>query len=509
MKAAPRITANEVVHRLVSMTTNLLMSRTAALSGANLDPEGRNLDKECGYPEVDPTLDQYRYMFERIGIATRVVNVYPSECFSVPPLVYKTEDPTEPLFEKAWKKLAFQHKPFHWMEKLDIEAGIGRFGVMLLGFRGKLETPAPNLDDRGNRTAQRLPKAEKDLEKLLYLRVFPEYLVTVKELEDDDNNPRFGQPRMYNIKMSDPRDTTSEENALTPGVIDRDVHWTRVIHFADNGRSAMAFGEPRLKPVYNYILDTRKISGGSSEMFYKGAFPGISFETFPELTAEAELDAESVKKEIEAYSNGLQRYMRLVGMTAKSLAPQVADPSNHLTTLLQLICATIQVPMPVFLGQVEGHMAGVQNSVSWNRRLRKRQDNVLTPLMIQPFIDRLMLVGVLPWVDEYHVEWRDLNVLSDTDKAKISLQKAQALLQYVTSGVFALVPPRIFLELVLQFTPLEAEAIIKAAGGEDKVIKTLKEFVSQEAGNTPASTGTKPEKQTGASGRRNGLGKRR
>jgi hypothetical protein len=336
------------------------------------------------------------------------------------------------------------------------------------------------------------------------LRTFPEYLVQIKEIEQDSNNPRYGQPKLYNVKMSDPKDL-SESAPVAQAITDQDVHWTRVLHVADNRQSSEVFGRPRLKPVYNDILDIRKVKGGGAEMFWKGAFPGISFETYPELTDVAELDAESVKQEIEAYSNGLQRYMRLIGMTAKSLAPQVADPSNHLTALLQLICATIQVPLRVFMGSEAAHLASQQDSVAWNRRLRHRQDLYLTPMVLRPFIDRLMLLDILPTIDEYIIEWRDLNVLSETDRAKISLQKAQAILQYVTSGAFALVPPRLFLELVLEFSPAEAQTIIEEAGGEGAVIKTLKDFVSQEAGNTPSSTGTKPEQKTGATGRRNGL----
>jgi hypothetical protein len=502
MNAPKRFSVNELTHKLMAMTTNLLLSRSSALLGGSLDTTERNIDTECGYPETDPSIDQYRSMYERVGIATRIINVYPSESWSVPPLVYQTEKPSKTAWERAWNRIAAKHAIFHYLERIDELSGIGRFGVMLIGTNdgNPLNQPVRGVNEKG----QKVENTSKKPRDLLYLRTFPEYLVQIKEIEQDSNNPRYGQPKLYNVKMSDPKDL-SESAPVAQAITDQDVHWTRVLHVADNRQSSEVFGRPRLKPVYNDILDIRKVKGGGAEMFWKGAFPGISFETYPELTDVAELDAESVKQEIEAYSNGLQRYMRLIGMTAKSLAPQVADPSNHLTALLQLICATIQVPLRVFMGSEAAHLASQQDSVAWNRRLRHRQDLYLTPMVLRPFIDRLMLLDILPTIDEYIIEWRDLNVLSETDRAKISLQKAQAILQYVTSGAFALVPPRLFLELVLEFSPAEAQTIIEEAGGEGAVIKTLKDFVSQEAGNTPSSTGTKPEQKTGATGRRNGL----
>lgn len=513
MKNAPVLTTNAVLSRLVNMTTNLLLSRTAALEGRSLDPPNRDYDKECGYPSDNPTLDQYRQMVERVGVATRVNSVFSSESWSIEPQIFQVEDPRVTAFERAWKKLVFRMNPFHYLERADEMSGIGRFGILLLGIDdGKaLDQPVDGIDEKGQKVTRTSDKSRN----LLYLRVFPEYLVTVQEVEKDPNNPRFNEPIMYRIKTSDPRDMQSEsslvsdENTQTSegGVVDLDVHWTRVIHIADNRGTSEIYGTPRLKAVYNYILDVRKVVGGSAEMFWKGAFPGISFETFPELTAEAELDAESVKKEIEAYSNGLQRYMRLVGMSAKSLAPQVADPSNHLTSLLQLICATIQVPLKVFMGSESGHLASTEDSVAWNRRLKKRQNTYITPMILKPFINRLMYVDILPWVEEYNIEWRDLNVLSDTDKAQISLQKAQALLQYVTSGTYTLVPPRMFLELVLGFSTDEAKTIIDNAGGEDKIVAALKQQVLNNAGNSSAGSGTRPTKKTGAGGRKNGMGK--
>jgi hypothetical protein len=498
----PTITANEALHRLQVMTVNLLLSRSIALQGGSLDSATRNLDKECQWPEIDPTLEQYQKMYDRVSIARRVVQVHPEETWSVYPELYEVEDERVTAFERQWNAFVRQTNCWHYLHRVDEQSGIGQFGVLLIGLDDglKLDQPAKGIDKNGK-------KVGKSPKKVTFLRPFPQRLVKIKTYDTNVNSPRFTQPLMYNITLSDPNAEPSDvdDETPTPGTSDVDVHWTRILHIADNRESSDTHGTPRLKSVYNDILDLRKVKGSSAEMFYKGGFPGLSFEALPEVAITGILDKESLKKEIAAYSAGLQRYMRLVGMTAKSLAPQVADPSNHLVGLLQLICAAIKVPLRVFMGSEAGHLASQQDSVTWNRRLQGRQSQYINPMIIDPFVRRLMLLDVLPEVDSYIIQWRDLNNLSDTDKAKVSLQKAQAILQYVTSNSAVMIPPYMFLTRVLMFSDKEAKAIIDAAGGEAKMVKTINGM--QQLQSSKATSGKNPAKSTGAGGRRNGLGR--
>lgn len=501
-----RRVVNQALGRLHQMTVNLLLSRSALMGGASLDPEGRNLAKECGWPEGEPPLSLYRELYDRVGPATRVVQVYPEESWSIYPDLFEIEDNRVTKFERAWKDFEFKHNPWHYLHRVDELSGIGRYGILVIGLEGDndLSKPVFGIDDKG----EKVGKSPEKLRKVAYLQTFPEHLVKVATKETRRGHPRYGQPVIYDVTVSDPNaEPTREDEIDSPATNDLKIHWTRVIHVADNRQSSEIYGTPRLKPVVDDILDIRKIKGSAAEMFYKGGFPGISFETYPELAASAEMDTESLKEEIEAYSKGLQRYMRLVGMSAKSLAPQVADPASHIISILQLVCTTIKVPLRVFMGTEAGHLASQMDSVTWNRRLRGRQIKYLDPMVIKPFVRRLMVIGVLPFTENYIIRWSDLNALSDTDKAKVSLQKAQAILQYVTSGSKVLIPPKMFLVHVLNFSDEEATAIVDAAGGEAKMMKEMKEMMQKNIRSTPAGSGTNPGNKTGAGGRRNGLGK--
>lgn len=428
---------------------SMLLSRSSLAQ--KLDPQNRDLDKECGYPTGDPTADFYRKLYDREGPATRTVGVYPDECWSVYPEMYQTEKDRTTPFEREWQELEFRLNPWHYLHRVDELSGIGHYGVLVLGLDDNRDPsePVEGIDKNGEKTGQ----VEH---KLLYFRVFPEDLVKIDKLEDDTNSARYGQPVTYDIVMADPSLGTPTQTMATTN---KKVHWSRVIHVADNRKSSEVWGTPRMKPVLNRLMDIRKILGGSGEMFWRGAFPGYSFEAMPEMVGDVEMDEDTIKEQYEAYSNGLKRYLALTGVTARSLAPQIADPGGHLDQQFRALASSLGVPVRIFLGSESGHLASTQDTSTWNRRLARRQNMYLTPLVIYPFVDRLLKLGILPPAKRFYVSWRDLNSMTDKEKADVSLKKTQALMQYVTGGVETILPPKQFLTTVLGMTLAEVKAV--------------------------------------------------
>lgn len=235
------------------------------------------------------------------------------------------------------------------------------------------------------------PSSEKH--KLIYLRSFDESLVQVVQYEANVRNPRFGQPVMYRVTLNDPRE---QHSGIGLPMATVRVHWSRVIHLADNLGSSEIFGVPRMRPVLNRLLDLRKLYSGSAEMYWRGAFPGLSLETNPQMGGDVNVDVTATKTMMENYMNSLQRYLVLIGMSAKTLAPTVVDPTPQINTQLEAICIQLGIPKRVFCGSERGELASSQDDASWNDRLRERQNNYITPRIIVPFIDRLIAMGVLP-----------------------------------------------------------------------------------------------------------------
>lgn len=435
------------IRQSAAMMLNASLTRSSVL--ANLFDTRRDIDAECGYPETI-SIKQYRKLFDREGIATRCVLTLPEESWALEPAIYETEDQNDTEFEKTWETIQKKHRLFHYLQRVDKLSGIGRYGLLLLGINdGKeLSEPVEGIDEKGQRVGN--PTYE-----LIYLRPLDESVVTIKSSEKDTSNPRYGYPTSYEVVFEN---YTSQAGGLDTKL----VHWSRVIHVADGRQTSEIYGTPRLKCVYNRIYDLRKILSGSGEMFWKGAFPGIVFEVNPEVS-DAELDTTSLREELEAYQNGLQRYLALAGVTAKELAPQVADPTGHVNNQLKAIAIALSIPNRILYGSEEAKLASTQDARTWNKRIAKRQEEYVSPLLIRPFIDRLMIFGIIPEVEEYFINWPDLNSPTDEDKAKVAESRTKALAQYVAGSVDQLIPPGEFLGMIMKMDKAEVEAILKAA----------------------------------------------
>lgn len=457
------------------LVTNLLISRTAWLRKL-LDPR-RDIAAECGHPEVIEIKD-YHDLYERGDIARRIVNLYPEESWSESPSVVEVETDTETEFEKAWKEIEDQFKIWSYLQRLDILSGIGRFGVLLLGF------------DDGDDLGVELTGGNR---KLTYIRPFEEHLVDIATLENDVTNPRFGLPTVYNIRFVDTATMTGETQTARAVK----VHHSRIIHVADNRQNSDVYGAPRMQWTFNRLLDLRKIAGGSGEMFWKGGFPGLSLEAAnPE--EDVTFDKEATEEQMDRYMNGLQRYIALVGMQAKSLSPQVADPVPHVEVQLKLIATAIGCPWRLFIGSEQAQLASGQDSKAWNKRINRRRQEYLTPFLIRPLIDRLMLFGALPTVGKYDVKWPDLNTPSDLEKADVAERKTNALSKYVTTGMDALIPPFHYLTMIIGMTDEEAEGVIEEAGDRLDELKPDDDLEGDPNAPPGSRQTTQPARRNGA-----------
>jgi len=253
-------------------------------------------------------------------------------------------------------------------------------------------------------------------------------------------------------------------------------------------------------------MDLRKVMSGSGEMFWRGAFPGYFFETLPELATQADVDTTSLQDEWEKYSNGLQRYMVLTGLQSKSLAPQISNPTQHFDSHVRAIALAKGIPFRIFLGSESAHLASSQDAITWNKRVMNRQQNYLNPMLIRPFVQRLQCYGVLPPAQNYDVEWTDLNSMTDDQKAGVTLKRAQALLQYVTSGSELVYPAKDWLIDEFGLSVEQAQQVIDdAKAGKNDLLteQKWKQPAKTPFGTSPASQAPQP---TGFPASKNALG---
>jgi hypothetical protein len=438
----------------------------------------RNINDECGYPSDPIEAQTYQDLYERNAIAARVVEVFPSECWQSQPSIYETEDQEERTeWEDAIKELdrSLRQESFLGQDeglsnlceiwkRADEQSRIGHYGVILIGLNDQKDLSEPaefvKRDKNGN-----ISSSPKNV-KITYLRVFPESLAAITGRETDRNSPRFGMPTKYMLSFDDSNINASVVPATLIG--QEEVHWTRIVHIALNVKSNEVYSDPEMHQVLNHILDLEKLYGGSAEMYYKGAFPGISFETDPALGGDVDVDVPATKDMYEEYANGLQRALFLTGVTAKMLSPTVVDPTPQIQVHLDAICIKKAIPKRIFMGSERGNLASSQDDKTWNERKGAIQSYVLTPRVIAPTIDRFIMLGVLPppsvsqeGLFFYRINWPDLSAMSDAEKVDIGLKRTQALAQFVQSGASAAMTLEDFFARILQFSDDEARSIIE------------------------------------------------
>lgn len=445
------------------LARNLVMERALWLK-RQLDPR-RDIEAECGHP-AELTIENYYDLWERGDIAARVVKVWPEECWSESPMIYEVEDEEETDFEEQWRELQEKFNLCSLLQLADVLSGIGTFGVVLLGIDDgarDLSAPVSGINNRGEPEGDETPKRN-----LLFARAFDEKLVKVDKLETDITNPRYGLPLMYSLQLQDASNIFRAPGQPEAKLIDTKVHWTRILHLYDNRTSSNIYGMPRMKLVINRLLDLKKIAGGSGEMFWKGGFPGLAIEAMLDADEQPEMDTDAIKEDMDRYQNGLQRYITLLGAQAKTLSPNIADPIPHIDSQIKLIAAALGVPWRIFVGSEAAQLASEQDSRSWNRRVARRRREYLNPFVIKPFIERLILFGVLPKPEQIEIWWPDLNSASDQDKALVAERKTNAITKYVQAGADLLIPPFHFLTLVVGLTDDEARSVIEAAEEQGK-----------------------------------------
>ena len=459
-------TLDEQDKRLIRNAITNASSTRSDLMRRVFDPR-RDINDECGYPKTI-TIEQYKTMYEREGTATRVVSIFPEESWAEDPKVMEDDDTNETEFEKAWVDLERKLQLFSYMARIDELSGIGQYGILLLGLDdgGDMKDPVNGLNDKGE-------KVGKAQHQLLYLRAIDESCVKIKSTEKNPSNPRFGKPVIYTVKFEETATNDARTGTSLGDPKEVQVHWTRVIHVADNRKSSEIYGVPRMQSVYNRLHDLRKITGGSAEMFWKGGFPGYSFEMDSNAKPIVADSAEDValKNQIASYADGLQRYLTVQGIEVKSLSPQVADPKAHVEIQLEIIAIDKGIPKRIFMGSEQAKLASAQDSKSWNKRIARRQNKYLTPYIIRPLIDRLIAFGTLPEPKEYDIEWLDLDAPSDKDKAEVMKIQVEAFGSYVQKDVEMLIPPELFLKMFAGMDADEIKEIIEAAEGRQKEVE--------------------------------------
>jgi hypothetical protein len=280
-------------------------------------------------------------------------------------------------------------------------------------------------------------------------------------------------PLTYDIKITNP----GSDNYTTI-----QVHYTRVIHITDKLLESEVEGVPRLKSVYNRLMDLEKLIGGSAEMFWRGARPGYQFVADEEVGS---IDTSSLQDTFDEWEHKLRRILFNIGGKYEAMEQQVEDPSKQVDVVLSMISAITGIPKRVFIGTERGELASSQDDNMWNDLLLARREGVCEYSIIRPFADRLIEYKILPQSKSgYTLEWEDLWSPSVKEKTAIGRTRAISLANYDRAkGSHQHVPPDALYKFFLGLNDDEVEELkaIREASkdSEQTEIEELEEEVEE------------------------------
>ena len=430
---------NEKLQVLSELVNRLVLARQMGMSFG----DKRDLFQTLGYPDLLTFQDYYSH-WKRNAIAKTLINRPAFHTWAGDLVMVETNEANDTQFEAAWKKLDEDFKLKTLFLRADKMCHLGRYSILLLGFND-----VNILADFKNEV--------KGSPKLLYIKPLSENSAKVedKDLEKDPSSPRYGFPAMYDI--------TLKEGVTFP------VHHSRVIHVTDELMESEWEGVPFLESVFNNLIDLIKLVGGSAEMFWKGARPGMGGKMDENYTM-TPTDEAKLQAQFDEYEHGLRRFLLMEGVDLKEMAAQVTDPSKHFDIQIQVISAVTNIPKRILTGSERGELASSQDQDEWAGYLQTRREEFAEIKIVRPFVNKMIELKILPSPKvNYTIQWRDLFAASEQKRVTIGKDRATALKEYASApAAEAIVPPDAFFEF---FLGLDQDQITLIQQMKDKAIQ--------------------------------------
>lgn len=384
----------------------------------------RNLGEVLGRAAVI-TVSQYRARYARGGLAGRIVDAMPNATWRGDMELIEDEDPKViTKFEQTWIDFEKRLKVKSRLYRADKLSRLSTFAVLLIG--------APGED-----VSQELPKGDGTPENIKYLKPFigggapignnlttstttvsaGSASASVFEYETGPDSPRFGEPKSYTLRLPN----------VATNVTDKPVHWSRIIHIAEDCLEDDTFGQPALERVWDLLDDLDKVRGGGAEAFWLRANQGIQFNLDKDLTMSDE-EKQEMREQAEEYQHGIRRMFRTRGMEVNTLGSDVANFSNPQDAIITEIAGSKAIPKRILTGSEMGELASSQDRENWRDQINGRQVEHVGPNIVKQLVDRLIDYNYLPTPakgkDAYEIRWPHIQTLTNEERAAGALNWA-------------------------------------------------------------------------------------
>lgn len=416
------------------------------------DAATERLWRNCLYPD-GITFDMYYRMYARNNVAARVIETFPDYTWNIMPQVSDAGG-VRSRFSKSCAALLTQNfkvqdglvqSLFSLLKQLDVLGGIGGEALLLFGFADGQKMSQP---------VKPHPNMKISWFKLLHNGQFE-----VEEREEDETSDRYGDVKLYKTTGFS---TRSDMNFFSHIATDKHIHYSRCVHFKES--AGLPYGTSRIQKCYNQLLDIMKLSGASAELYYLGAFSGLSIETDPQAMLSDE-SYENMKEETARYFDGLARSLIFEGAKAKLLYPAIVSPRDHFDLQITMISIATGIPRRFLTGAEAAKLASQQDTLNWEGRVMNRRDSFAGPRVIMPTIERCIDAGVIvgPRGGSFGVTWPRTQSITLDERSDAARGMTEAVLSYFSTGLVEIIPFNTFLVSVCGFDESEAKEVASVA----------------------------------------------
>lgn len=409
-------------------------------SASTLYAGARDIYDVVGYPSSLDFTDYYG-RWQRQGLAKRIVRAHPDDTWRKPPVVKdgmsKDDARDDTPFTQAWQELvglgSTDDDPlndtktlWHYFARVDRLAGIGEYAVLVLGMAG-------------SELSQPLSKSNQ----LAYVGTYNQAQAEIRDgdIVKDPNDRRFGLPNVYHIDLG-------TNTGKTP------VHHTRIIHVADGLEDNELYGTPRLQAVYNQLIDIEKLMAATGEAGWRMTTRKIVLSTKDGYQLATTTVTAS---EVEDLIHNLRDVVELEGFDVTVLSGEMVDPSKAFDKNIELISAATGIPKRILMGSERGELASSQDTDNWYDDINTRRVEFAEPVILRPFINRMVYAGVLPKPTVgIYFDWPSLYESDDSEQATIASTYADVVTKLAAPGVSMVIDPGQFLKTYMRGLPDDA-----------------------------------------------------
>lgn len=338
----------------------------------------------------------YNKLFLRGGLASRLIKIPAKHSWQSAPELIEADNDIKNVYDSIFNNRHL--KPYSYFERGDIISGIGEFGIIHIGVNDGEDDLSKPIKE-GSIT---------DPEDILFFEVYDQGHIKIREYEEG-NNRRHGLPKMYQVNTWDMPNKSKTKY----------IHWTRVIHLADNKTLDDVFGEPRLRDIFNLLVDLEKVRGSGAEGFYRQVMDKILFDLDKDAKPNEE-EKEKMRKDMKLLMYGLKSYMRTSGITPKTIDTDIKSNKDQFDVIINCICGTKGYARKYLLGAERGEISSAMDVYTFFNQMETRRRKYVEPEILNRFMDRLAYFGLFDKPDKYTWKWRSLYELSPLEKAELA-----------------------------------------------------------------------------------------